>query len=321
MYPDGTVRLAAEDDPEETLDFDALRISPRLGNTPRKLTLPQGREFETLDNDTVDALMAERGPKAHGWLHWLENRLGLVAAAAALVLVCGGLFVVYGVPAVAREAAFAVGPEWNARVGKGTLELLDQTFEESELPEDRRAELSAQFDRVVERASDEHQYTLLFRGGGIIGANAFALPSGTIVLTDELVALADSDEELISVLAHEVGHVVHRHGLRQTIQSSMLAVTLVLLTGDLSSASAFVAALPTALAESSFSREFEREADDYAIEYLQAEGIDPNHFARMLARLEDQAGEGFELSFLATHPTTKERIDRLRRIEPPAVTP
>ena len=111
-----------------------------------------------------------------------------------------------------------------------------------------------------------------------------------MVLTDELVALAERDEELVAVLAHEIGHVVHRHGLRQTIQSSMLAISVILLTGDLSSASAFVAALPTALAESRFSREFEREADDYALEYLLAAGVSPTHFARMLSRLEEQAG-------------------------------
>lgn len=313
VYPDGTVRLRVENGPEESIDVALLEIPARLGSTPRKLTLPDGRVLETPNNDGVDAILDHHGSKRHGWLHWLENRLGIVAVAAVFVLVAGGLFVVYGVPLVARKAAFAVAPEMNARVGQGTLELLDQSFEASALSEERQAELRAHFEQVTSKADSDHIYTLVFRGGGALGANAFALPSGTVVLTDELVGLAERDEELISVLAHEVGHVVHRHGLRQTIQSSLLAISLVLLTGDLSSASAFVAALPTALAESRFSREFEREADDYAIEYLSAEGISPDHFARMLARLEDEVGEGIDLSFLATHPSTDERLDRLRR--------
>ncbi len=313
VYPDGTARLAVEGEPEETLELASITIPARLGGTPRKLALPGGREFETPDNDAVDGIVSEHRSARHGWLHWLENRLGVVAAAALMVLVAGGFFVVYGVPAIAREAAFAVDPAWNARVGQGTLELLDQTFEETKLSEARQAELEAHFARVVERASSDQDYTLLFRGGGPLGANAFALPSGAIVLTDELVELAERDEELISVLAHEVGHVVHRHGLRQTIQSSMLAVSLILLTGDLSSATAFVAALPTALAESRFSREFEREADDYAVEFRLAEGIEPDHFAQMLSRLAASSGEGFELSFLASHPSTLERIERLRK--------
>ena len=54
---------------------------------------------------------------------------------------------------------------------------------------------------------DGHVYQLEFRHGGYIDANAFALPSGIIVMTDELVELAKSDDELISVLAHEIGHV------------------------------------------------------------------------------------------------------------------
>jgi predicted Zn-dependent protease len=321
VYPDGSVRLRVGDEREETLELAQIRVPARLGSTPRKLTLPDGREFETPNNDGVDAILDHHGSPRHGWLHWLENRLAVVALAAVLVLVAGGMFVVYGVPSIAREAAFALDPEWNARVGQGTLELLDQTFDETELPEERRAELKARFARVTEAATADHEYTLLFRGGGPLGANAFALPSGTVVLTDELIELAERDEEIVSVLAHEVGHVVHRHGLRQTIQSSMLAISLILLTGDLSSASAFVAALPTALAESRFSRAFEREADDYAVEYLLAEGISPDHFAQLLARLEARVGEGFELSFLASHPSTAERIDRLRRLAADAKTP
>jgi Zn-dependent protease with chaperone function len=321
VYPEGTVRLTVGDEREETLDLQRVRIPPRLGSTPRKLVLPGGREFETANNDTVDAIADQHRAAHHGWLHWLENRLGVVTVAAVFVLAAGGLFIVYGVPALAREAAFAVSPEMNARVGQGTLELLDQAFSETELSEARQVELQSHFARVIASATADHEYTLVFRGGGAIGANAFALPSGTVVLTDELTELAERDEEIIAVLAHEVGHVVHRHGLRQTIQSSMLAISLLLLTGDLSSASAFVAALPTALAESRFSREFEREADDYAIEYLLAQGISPTHFAQMLSRLETRVGEGFDLSFLASHPSTAERLDRLRRAAAAANVP
>ncbi len=52
--------------------------------------------------------------------------------------------------------------------------------------------------------------------GRAVGANAFALPSGIVVMTDELVELAKTDDELVAVLAHEIGHVRGRHALRQT---------------------------------------------------------------------------------------------------------
>lgn len=64
-----------------------------------------------------------------------------------------------------------------------------------------------------------------------IGANAFALPDGTLVVTDELVELAgDNDDEVLAVLAHELGHIHERHGLRllrtQGLSGEPLAVML-----------------------------------------------------------------------------------------------
>jgi Zn-dependent protease with chaperone function len=132
-------------------------------------------------------------------------------------------------------------------------------------------------------------------------------------MTDELVALAEHDDELLAVLAHEVGHVIHRHGLRSAIQSSLLALAIVLVTGDLSSTSGFVAMLPTLLAESHYSRDFEREADDHALAYLLANDIDPGRFADLLVRMEQaDGGDALVVAFLSSHPSTQERIERLR---------
>lgn len=316
FFADGTVRLSVEaggDLPAEERSFplSELRIPSRLGNTPRRIGLPDGRELETSQNDTVDAVLDAHGPRGHDWLHRLESRLPAVAAAAALVLAAGVLFALYGIPFIARHAAFSVSPELASRLGQGTLEILDRSFEASELPEERRAELRADFARIVDQADAGYDYELVFRGGGPIGANAFALPSGTVVVTDELVELAHHEEEIVGVLAHEVGHVVHRHGLRQAIQSSMLAIGIVLLTGDLSTSSGAVAALPTVLAEARFSRDFEREADTYAVAYLKTRDIDPARLGDLLVRMEEARGSGLDVGFLSSHPSTEERIRSL----------
>ena len=310
VYQDGTARVESED-ASRTFTFDELRVPPRLGNTPRRIGLPDGSELECSDNDAIDAMMASHGRAREGWLHRLESRLGAVVVATVVALVAGGWFAVHGIPVVAREAAFALSPELDARLGQGALEVLDQRLEASQLPDDRREELSRRFAAVVEQAPERHAYALVFRGGGSIGANAFALPDGTVLLTDELVALAEHDDEIVAVMAHEVGHVVHRHGLRQAIQSSLVAIAIVLVSGDLSSTTGFVAALPAALAESRFSRDFEREADDYALAYLEANDIPAKHFADLLRRLEAASGAGPEIPFLASHPSTDERVERL----------
>ena len=313
VYADGSVRLRTESE-ERALAFADLVISARLGNTTRRIGLPEEGVFETLDNDGVDALLGAHALSRRNWVHRMESRLGLVLAATLLVLGAGTVFVIWGVPALAREAAFAVPQELSGQLGAGTLAVLDRSFDPSELSTERQAELRAHFQRILVAAPSGYEFELLFRAGGEFGANAFALPSGSVLLTDELVGLAQRDEEIIAVLAHEVGHVVHRHGLRHAIQSSMLAIAILLVAGDLSSTSGFVAALPAALAESSFSRKFEREADDYAIAYLRKSEISPTHFAALLERLAEEHGEAEGIvTFLSTHPATAERIERLEQ--------
>lgn len=313
VWTDGTVRIAVAGS-EETLQLPDLEIPARLGNTPRRIRLPNGAIFETPDNAGADAILADQGRPRRHWLHRLESRWDLVLASAVFVLGFGAAFVVWGVPALARVAAFAVPAETSVWLGEGTLEILDRTLEPSSLPDARREALRARLDEVaaVAPGAGEYAFRLVFRGGGEFGANALALPSGQIVVTDELVALADADEELVAVLAHEVGHVVHRHALRQAIQSSTLVIAIVLVTGDLSATSGSVAALPTFLAEARFSKEFEREADAYAVGYLDRAGIDEAYFARILRRLDEDSDEGFA-SFFSTHPNTEERIRLLER--------
>ena len=100
-----------------------------------------------------------------------------------------------------------------------------------------RAEIVEGFRRIAERSSrGVSGYTLNFRGGGFIGPNAFALPDGTLVITDELVKLAGGDTEmLVGVLAHEIGHVELEHSLRQLYRAAGMAGLVMLIAGDIGS--------------------------------------------------------------------------------------
>jgi predicted Zn-dependent protease len=115
------------------------------------------------------------------------------------------------------------------------------------------------------------------------------------------------------VLAHELGHVHERHALRGVIQSSVVGVLVAVWLGDVSS---LATALPAAVLDARYSRDFEREADAYAAELLRANGADALAFAEFLARLEVAHGGGGPapalLAYLASHPATAERIRRLR---------
>jgi Zn-dependent protease with chaperone function len=85
------------------------------------------------------------------------------------------------------------------------------------------------------------------------------------VITDDLVKIAKSDDEIIAVLAHEIGHVRGRHALRQLLQAAGISALAVAVLGDVSSFSAILGAAP-ALLHAKHSRDFEREADTFAKE-------------------------------------------------------
>ncbi|MCW8958384.1 MAG: M48 family metallopeptidase [Gammaproteobacteria bacterium] len=296
-----------------------VRVSSRLGNTPRYLTLPDGWKFETRDNDAVDSLLRQN--RQHGWnawLHKLESRWHYVVAALAFVVVFVWVMLQYGLPAAAEGIAYRLPATITDDVSEQTLGYLDKhLFAPSELPEAQQTRLQLRFAAMTSSLDSGHDFRLQFRKGGeALGANAFALPSGTIVMTDELVALSENENELAAILAHELGHVMYRHSLRQILQNSVLSLFITYTTGD---ASSLVVALPMMLVQLGYSRDFEREADRYAHDYMLENGIALEHFAHILSRIEVSHRERREemkrrgerakvFEYLSTHPDTGERV-------------
>jgi Zn-dependent protease with chaperone function len=286
-----------------------LVISDRIGRIPRRIVFTDGSTFETDDNDAVDALARVRGTAwlLHAVSRWERRWLPALAALGA-VAVIAVLFVQIGIPALADGAAAAMPTSTDRAIGAQSLELLDAAlFEPSELPESRQDALQALFRDLVASLDDGHDYRLELRHGGRVGANAFALPAGIVVLTDELCELAQHDEEIVGVIAHEIGHVRGRHALRLLLRNAGVAALSLALLGDVSTTSTLAAAVPTALLDARHSREFETEADDFAYAWLDRNGIARAHFAALLLRLE-QSSDGAGYGWLSTHPATSERI-------------
>ncbi len=328
--------LDGNDSPEcPELHFSQLQISPRLGNTPRYISFENGSNFETLHNDKIDDLL--RGFKqgtVHRFIHLLESHLLIVLL--VVVFVSGFIWgsVKYAVPEIASISAQLLPVEVNQYLGQETLDILDRTvFNPSELAEQRKTQLTLLF----ERYASEYPELLIkigFRKAENIGANAMALPGGQIIFTDELVDLAENDQELIAIFAHEIGHLYYRHMLRRIIQDSMLTVLVVLMTGDASSASTIVYAIPGLLLELAYSRQFELEADDFAYDFLISNDIETQHFANIMLRLIDaqqkmNKAEKVTLAhkndsrepekithqlspYLSTHPATEMRVQKFQ---------
>lgn len=298
-----TLRIGG--DVEREVPMHDLRVGERLGSAPRRIDLRDGAYCE-VEAGALESLLARAGMH-DGRVDRLQRSwlVALVAVMLVAALIYSGWR--WGVPAAAGVIARWMSPIVAQELSEQALAQLDGHFlKPSKLPEERQARLRARAGDL--RGGDPGiESRLLFRSSGM-PPNAFALPDGTIVLLDSLVEAADSDDQVLAVIAHELGHVEARHGLRLLVQTSIVGGFLALWVGDVSS---LLAAAPAAVLHARYSRGFEDEADRYAAELLHARGLSPALLADILEKLGRGQPEGS--SFLASHPAPAERISRLRR--------
>lgn len=303
----------------------ACRLTGPLGRSGLSLRLPGGEACEVAEDQVAAALSAfadARGP-AQRLVPFLEGRWRAAFAALLGLALCAGAAVRWGIPAAARAVAFAVPRGAEEAVGRQALATLDRgLFSPSRLPPERAAALKALLGRVAgAEAPGRAAYRLELRRSPALGPNAFALPGGLVVVTDELAGLAGADRELEGVLAHEVAHGEGRHALRSVLQGAGLALLASAVLGDVTSLSTAAAALPPLLVRTGYSRAFEREADAVAGRYLMAAYGTTRPLRDLLRRLEERQKDLPVPSLLSTHPGLTERLATLERLEAGAVPP
>jgi len=312
--PPGRLRVIGEG-----IDFSCpiveVRPSPRVGNTPRHLQFPDGSQCETEDNDAVDRIFAGLPSEAPGRLiHRWESRLGYVLLALLLTAAALWAAIAYGIPALAKQVASVLPPSIERALGRDALAALDRVLlEPSKLPPARQEKTRALFSHMVSDIEGAEGYRLELRSSKRLGANALALPSGEVVVTDQLVELAENDDELVAVFAHEIGHLRQRHGLRRLLQDSATVLLIAVVTGDLTSIVSLASALPAILLQAKYSRDFEREADEFALDYMKRHGVPAESFGAILLRMDKRRGAAADIpDYLSTHPAASERVERSR---------
>jgi Zn-dependent protease with chaperone function len=210
-------------------------------------------------------------------------------------------------------------------IDNATLDTLraSSDFQTSLIPVDRQARIR---ERVIALGLSTSPSTgmplttsnqLSFYRINEMGANAFALPGGNVVITDELMS-SMTDDQVIAVLAHEFGHVELKHGLRGIITQSSITLFFGFLVGDVSS---LLAMAPTLLLAQKYSREFEREADAFAVRTLEAHGQDPRHLIEALYVLEKkhqsdvitESSHAKWIDVLSSHPDVAERVSLIEQ--------
>lgn len=288
-----------------TGNLSGVHISDRLGNTERKLILADGSLFTTQNNDAVDALIAQNkssnaGSKLNLLLHRHETKMTSVLIMLVFTILFATAFVVWGIPWTSQAVAHALPQKTGEYIGEQSLGFIDKYFlEPSHITKAEQRAIRARFDQRLKPfgGDDSITYKLHFRDMTINGVslpNAFALPSGDIVLTDKFIELSTNKDEIDAVLLHEMGHVVERHSLEMLTQNSLTTVIVMLVLGNPDGISELATGLGTALVSNHYSREHETEADIFAFKKMLEIGIDPQAFINILSKMEKYSEAAIE---------------------------
>ncbi len=285
--------------------LDKVKFSSRVGNTPRMLTFFDGSICYSDENDKIDALLRSK-KNSFSFVHLLESKMKYALISIVFILLTVLFFLTIGSDIAAKNIAKIIPQSIENKISTSTLKTLDEyLLKPSKLSQEEKDKYRKMFSQIVE---NEEKYTLHFRRG--IGINAFALPSGDIILTDELVKFSDGNDDMVyGILVHEKGHVVHKHSMQLIVKASIISAVITYFTGDVSS---IVATLSTSMLNADYSRNFEKEADIYAKKKMLKEHKDPKHLAEFFIKMGEESLDANKThGYFDSHPSNRQRIDYL----------
>jgi predicted Zn-dependent protease len=243
-----------------------------------------------------------------------------VAAVASLLAVA-----IYGIPELATRAAPLVPYTFEQRLGASVNAQIRAALDREKQGEGfvcgtREKEKAGQaaLARMVGKLEAAAQLPIPLRLQAVRHpqANAIALPGGYVYVFQGLIEKSETADEVAGVIAHEIGHVANRDGLRSLLQSGGLAFLFGLVLGDFVGGGAVIFA-SRAILRLAYSRQVEAQADAYAVALMQKVGGDPRALSMILTRI---AGDKEPpVRILTNHPATKERARSIEDVTRPAI--
>jgi Zn-dependent protease with chaperone function len=326
-----TGQIIIVDDQEETLvdswpdDYRFSDVIPGLAVDLQladgALFIPNDKSFRWPQLDSK-SLIAE----------WLETHWLVVFSSILIVPLFMWSMINYVLPGAAHAAVAFLPDSIAESMGEQTLYLLDKTqLDPTELTTEQQDQVQQMWLHMLNTLElPDDKYQLHFRKLDL-GANAMALPDGSIIVTDDIVTLMeDNPDALLAVLLHEVGHVEHQHSLKMVAQTTATTMLFAMMFGDIEGAGELILGAGTGLLQSAFSRDMEREADEFSHQNLPKFNISPAAFAEAMELLlsshsSDEADSestqeikdtiNHWLQYLSSHPETQERINSSRKAE------
>lgn len=271
-----------------------LRLAPQ--GAPARLVVRDPQLLAALDAALAPARRVVRMGRA-------RRVLAMLVAVPALA---AGLW--FGWPPMADAIARATPPAWETPVGTAVVQAVAQRRARCVAPEGVAA-----LQRLAERLAAAGGLAEVPRIQVLNGpeVNAVAAPGGQVLVFRGLLAQASAPDEVAGVLAHEFGHVLHRHGFRALVRASGIGLFASVLLGG-----SDLGTVAVALMALSYTRGFEEEADAFASDLLRGAGYGTEGLASFFTRMERASPSGTGVwAYLRTHPNTGERAARLMQAE------
>ncbi len=233
---------------------------------------------------------------------------------------------VYGVPLLADRLVPLVPPAWEIKIGDTAAAQV-----EHQLNGDKGWQVCDPDPNSPANVAIAHFVDKVFEGTGspfhpvvtVVRSeipNAFALPGGRAYYFSALLQASRSPDEFAGVLAHELGHVYHRHGMQTLISSSATGLLVGFVLGDMTGLSV-AGAIGSQLIDNRFSRRAEAEADQFAGETANRLGFSPKGLVDLLERVAQDDDFSRALALFSNHPLTAERRAALEAIEAASTGP
>lgn len=268
------------------------------------LIVPEGAILAAIREVAPPRVMRIRAPQH--WTRWMGATAGTVVAIAAV----WWLLYAWGIPAFADGVAARLPVAWEEQLGATVTDTI--------APAERRCSQPAQYAALKDilgrltasGPSAAYRYTLIVTTDEI--PNAFAAPGGFVVVTRGLLRLSDRPEEVAGVMAHEIQHIVHRHGTKLLVRELSLQALVSLAAGDLRGLRSTLNAA-SSLGGLRYRRADEMLADHDAVSLLATSHIDPRSLQVFLEKIKQSSAIHLP-AYLSTHPPLEERIAAVSRL-------
>lgn len=188
------------------------------------------------------------------------------------------------------------------------------TYEAQSQPSPTQDTLNVMMDRIEQylppKMRDGRDFKVFYVPQDVV--NAVAIPGDRIIIYEGLLAEAESENELMMIMGHELGHFSNRDHMRGLGQKLLFRLAIASLIGDVGTIGSIATSGVTALSDSQFSQKQEIQADEVGIDLLNKVYGHVTGATDFFVRMSEK--QDLRIAFLTSHPTSESRINRLEQL-------